>query len=152
MTAKVTITVDDAAVQALFGRLVAFGEQPVREAGADIGEYMLRSTRERADRQVSPDGVPWVELTPKYAKRKARKHPGRSMLRFNNFMLGAQLDYQVGPDFVDIGTNALYGAAHQFGRESAGIPARPWLGESDADSEELLAILRDHLDAAIAGR
>lgn len=48
---------------------------------------MLRATRERADREVSPDDVPWVELTPRYARRKARKHRVRSMLRFNNFML-----------------------------------------------------------------
>ncbi|HET8942291.1 MAG TPA: phage virion morphogenesis protein [Rudaea sp.] len=149
MTATVTITVDDAQVRALFGRLMEFGENAVVDAGRDIGEYMLRATRARADREAAPDGVPWVPLSPKYAKRKARKRPGAGMLHFDNFMLGSRLAYQTGPDFVDIGTSAKYGATQQFGRGS--IPARPWLGASDDDVHELVQILQDHLEAAVSG-
>lgn len=145
----VTIAVDDAAVRALFGRLAAFGAAPTRATLVDIGEYMLRSTRERTDREESPDGVPWVALSKKYERRKQRLRPGVRMLHFDNFMLGARLSYQVGADYVDIGTSAKYGATHQFGRD--GIPARPWLGASAADLAELRQILAAHLQAALDG-
>ncbi|HET8942292.1 MAG TPA: phage virion morphogenesis protein [Rudaea sp.] len=98
--AKITITVDDAQVQAMFARLMAFGEDAVADAGRDIGEYMLRSTRERSAREQSPDGVPWVALSPKYAARKQRKRPGVGLLHFDDFMLGARLSYQARPDFL----------------------------------------------------
>jgi phage gpG-like protein len=148
--AKITITVDDADVRAMFARLAAFGEAPVKDAGRDIGEYMLRSTRERAVQERAPDGTPWVPLSPRYARRKERLRPGRPMLVFDNFMLGARLSYDPEPTYVDIGTSAVQGASMQFGR--GGIPARPWLGASDEDLRELGEILGDHLRAAAEGR
>jgi phage virion morphogenesis protein len=167
--AKITITVDDADVRAMFARLAAFGEAPIKDAGRDIGEYMLRATRERAAQERAPDGTPWVPLSPKYAKWKAKKRPGVKMLKFDAHMLGDMFHPEVGPDYVDIGTNALYGAIHQFGgtvhhaalshirsRRTIGahdvtIPARPWLGASDEDLRELGEILGDHLRAAAEG-
>lgn len=148
--ATIKIEVDDAEVRALFGRVAAFGAGPTRETLVDIGEYMVRATRARADLEQEPDGVPWVALSPKYARRKQRLRPGVKMLKFDFHMLGDQFSYQPGPDYVDIGTNAPYGARQQFG--GGGIPARPWLGASEADLTELRAILDDHLEEALAGR
>ncbi|KAF1009067.1 MAG: hypothetical protein GAK28_00700 [Luteibacter sp.] len=81
----------------------------------DIGEYLMRATPARAARQVSPDGIPWAPLKPRYAKAKAKVRPGVAMLRFDNHMLGDQLSSQVEGDTLYHGTNAPYGALQQFG-------------------------------------
>lgn len=58
---------------------------------------------------------------------------------------------------VEIGTNVIYGAIHQFGGAAGRkdrrvtIPARPFLGVSNEDSTELLAIENDHLQRAWGG-
>ena len=82
---------------------------------ADMGEYLLRSTRERAAKQIDPDGNKWRALSPGYAKWKAKKRPGVSILKFDFHMLGDQLSYQADQDALLLGTNAPYGAIHQFG-------------------------------------
>lgn len=154
--AGVNITVDDTQVQGLFKRLVhAAGDTD--QALRDIGEYEIRATRERAAREESPDGTPWVKLSPRYAARKAKKRGGAPILKFDNHMLGDRLNYQVGDTWVEIGTNVPYGALHQFGGTSgmapgpAAVPARPWLGLSDEDTTEIRTILADHLAAAVRG-
>lgn len=103
----------------------------------DIGEYLVRSARERRTRQVDPDGNPWKALQPAYARRKAKLRPGVGMLKFDDHMLGDQFSWQLDGDAVLVGTNAIYGAVQQ--------EARPWLGLSAEDQEEILAIATDHL-------
>jgi len=160
---------------------------------ADMGEYLLRSTRERAAKEIDPDGNKWRALSPGYAKWKAKKRPGVPVLKFDFHMLGDQLSYEAGQDELLVGTNAPYGAIHQFGGTvhrpahsrklafgkdkpnrmkvfaRAGskdvdheqwatvdaydvtLPARPWLGLSQEDDTELLAIVVDHLGEALDG-
>lgn len=157
----------------------------------DIGEYLLRSTRDRAAQEISPDGQHWRALSPNYAKWKSGKRPGVPILKFDNHMTGDQLSRQVEGDTLLVGTNAPYGAAHQFGADikiparqaqvyfhhakgevsphfvnkaksnfaqSATIPAhvvtlpaRPWLGISAEDGDEIVALTRDHLLANLPG-
>jgi phage virion morphogenesis protein len=158
----------------------------------DIGEYLLRSTRDRADAQVSPTGQPWAPLSPRYARRKARKRPGLGILKWDNHMIGDQLAHQVDGTTLLLGTNAPYGAIHQFGGDidvpertrevyfrtnkdqteveplfvekkksnfaqtvtvpehTIHIPARPWLGLSDKDVQEIVQLTQDHLQAALS--
>lgn len=152
---------------------------------SDIGEYLLRSTRDRAAQELSPDGEHWRALEPNYAKWKSGKRPGVPILEFDNHMIGDQLSRQVEGDTLLVGTNAPYGAAHQFGADinipahqaevffhhakgevspqfvnkaksnfaqtvtipahTVTLPARPWLGVSDVDADEIVTLSRDHL-------
>lgn len=72
-------------------------------------------------------------------------------------ILANTIRYQVGADgnSVAIGTNRFAGeweggaAVHQFGDKKGNIPARPFLGISDADRGEVLAILDRFLEQAI---
>ena len=50
----------------------------------DIGEYLVRATRDRAATEHGPDGTPWPALSPRYAARKARERPGAPMLKFDS--------------------------------------------------------------------
>lgn len=173
--------------------------QPIAQAAAaigpsglplmlgDMGEYLLSSTRERAARQVSPDGTPWQALSPRYRRAKEKARPGLPMLKYDWHMLGDRFSWQVdeAAGALYVGTAAPYGAAQQFGhvyqraarsqelyfkmkgnavaprfvkRKKANfaqtvniaahqvtLPARPWLGLSDADEGELLRIAEKHL-------
>ncbi len=183
--ARIEITKDTA--RPALKRAIAQLEGEGRELMlADIGEYLLRSTRERGARQVDPSGAPWRPLSEDYKKWKQKKRPGVPILKFDFHMLGDQLSYQVDSDALYVGTNAPYGAVHQFGhtferkarkqelffhRDRGGevgnlfvkkrksnfaqtvdvgahqgvLPARPWLGLSDEDHDEVLAIAADYL-------
>ena len=91
-----------------------------------IGEHLVQSTRDRASREVDPSGNPWAPLSPRYKKLKDKKRPGVPKLIFSNHMLGDQLSHQVIDNDLFVGTNAKYGAIHQFGG-SVQIPARSQL-------------------------
>lgn len=191
MTARVEITANtiSPALRSAVDALQGDGRRLMLE---DIGEYMLRATRDRAARQVSPEGTPWQALSPRYKRLKDRKRPGVPMLKFDFHMLGDRLSQQVVGDTLFVGTSAKYGAIHHFGgtikrdaRESEvffkrdrdgtvgnqfvprrksnfsqrvtipaykiTMPARPWLGVSTEDEQEVLAIATDHLSGAVSG-
>ncbi len=144
-----SIELNDEGMRAAFARLQsAVGGDGLRIALGDIGEAMKTATQARAAREESPDGTPWVDLSPKYKKRKAARRPGVPKLKFDGHLLGDMFSWQRdGDDAVLVGTNAIYGATHQFGR--GGIPARPFLGLSEDDKTEILDILGDHLRTAL---
>lgn len=127
----------------------------------DIGEEMLNRTRDRFRSQTAPDGSPWAALSPDYKKHKEKNQDKILTLSGN---LRGLLNVQAGPRSVRIGTPLEYGATHQFGAKQGAfgrtrrggpipwgdIPARPFLGLSTSDEQELLDILRDHLQRALS--
>lgn len=139
------LEIDDREVLAALQRLVGASLEP---AFRDIGEYLINSTQERFERQESPDGTPWAPLSPKY---QARKRKNRDRILVLEGYLRDLLRYQAGPVQVELGTDRIQGVTHQFGRDEANIPARPFLRLSDDDRREVLAILADHLERAAAG-
>lgn len=128
----------------------------------DIGEAMLNVTRERFNSQTAPDGSTWQALSPGYTKRKPRNKD--KILTLYGHLRGT-LNYQAGPREVRIGTPLIYGATHQFGAAKGAfgrtrfgvpipwgaIPARPFLGLSSSDEQDLLDILNEHLSRAMGG-
>lgn len=114
MTARVEITHNTAspALKRALGLLQGEGRELMLE---QIGEYLMRSTRERAEQQVDPDGHRWRALSPAYKRAKNKKRPGLPILKFDFHMLGDQLSYHLDGNDLVLGTNAPYGAAHQFG-------------------------------------
>lgn len=148
--ARVTVQVDDRHLLEVLGQVDSVLQGDDRELMlADMGEYLLRSTRERAALEVTPDGEPWTPLSPRYAKRKAKTHPGRPMLVLDLHMLGDMLSYQVDGAELAVGTSAIWGATQEFGRDA--IPARPWLGLDEADSSKILSIVEKHIRAHLQG-
>jgi phage virion morphogenesis protein len=184
--AQIEITKDSAS-EGVRSAIIALEGNALELMLSDIGEYLVRATRERAKREVSPEGEPWKALSPRYKKYKDKKRPGVPKLKFDFHMLGDQFTYQVDRDELLVGTNAKYGAIHQFGgdiniparsqeaffslNKNTGVsrfakrsranfaqrvtlpaytikmPARPWLGVSTEDAEEIGAIAQDHLSA-----
>ena len=130
---------------------------------AELGEYGLRSTRARFKTQTAPDGTAWAALQPWYQKDKRRNK--NRILTLNGYLRGQMTWQLVGDRTVEIGSNLPYAAVHQFGAtikpraakvlifrghaaKSVTIPARPYLGLSDADQNELVERTLDWLRTA----
>ena len=134
----------------------------LKPALRNIGVYLAQSTKDRIAREESPDGKPFAPLNPLY--KETKKGPG--ILRGESRDLSAIVWQLAGDDTVEVGNNIIYGAIHQFGgvikaknapalifsmggqtfaRKSVTIPARPYLGLSQEDEAEVLAIVADHL-------
>ncbi len=162
--AGAVITIDDVAVINALAHVIAMAGD-TRAVTANIGEHIRATTIDRIKKQQSPDGKAFVPLHPLYAQTK--KGPG--ILRGQSGDL-AQIVYQLASDSeVEIGSNAIYAAIHQFGGtikpksaaalafsmggktfklKSVKIPARPYLGLSAADEAEILAIMSDYFAEA----
>lgn len=139
-SSPISIDHDDADVQAALKKLLEkLGNlEPVFR---DIGESLLISHRARFDRAVSPDGVPWPDLSPGYRERKKKNRD--KILVLDGWL--RQLNYAASGTELRIGTDRIYGATDQFGDPSRHIPARPFLGLDEAERNEVLAILAEWL-------
>ncbi|HAE45847.1 MAG: phage virion morphogenesis protein [Tistrella sp.] len=136
---------------------------------ANLGAALVASTKDRFLTETAPDGSAWEALNPLYAKGK--KGPG--ILREGGAMGGlmSTIVWQADGDRrLEVGTNRIYAAAHQFGAiivpktaaqlvfEMAGrlfaadivvIPARPYLGLSQEDAEDMLDLAADYVQGLL---
>lgn len=129
----------------------------LEQAGGDltasftvIGEKLLRTHKERFNQQRDPEGKPWAPLSPKYRARKKRNQDKTLVLyRY----LSGLLRYQVGAGGtrLELGTDRVYGATHQFGDPRRNITARPFLGLSDDDRRMILEVIQGHYRRALGG-
>lgn len=107
----------------------------------DLGAKMLEQNRDRLDNlKQGPDGKDWPEWSDKY---KAN-NPKGTLLEKSRQLLDS-LEIEQGPDAVSVGSDLLYAVVHLLGSEKRNIPARPFLGFSDENMEELTQIATDFL-------
>lgn len=133
----------------------------------EIGGYMIDATRQRFLRGEAPDGTRWPGKTAATLARYRRMGygaltrpligPGRRLSREihktvskQGLVMGSALIYarvmQEGAAEGEFGTNAK-GRPIPWGK----IPARVWLGVSQADEKAIVAIVEEHLDEALGG-
>lgn len=106
-----------------------------------LGDLMLAQNRRRLDTEKeSPDGEAWEPLSASYAEKKK----GGELLEESGQLLDS-LQAVAGSDGVTLGSNQLYAAVHLHGDPERGIPARPYLGFSDDDLEDLGEVAEDYL-------
>lgn len=139
----------------------------LKPALQDIGEYLQIAHEQRFVDQVSPDGTPWAALSPSYQRTKAKN---KNRILFLDGRLAKNFRYQIGDNELNFGTNVPYAAHHHFGTKPytikpkskkalafggvvvkkvnhPGLPARPFFGTNDADNEEILQLLAEHLES-----
>lgn len=80
----------------------------------NIGEYKVEATQGLFDKQQDPQGVKWAALSSRYKKKKK----GTKILTETR-RLRDSIIYAVRNGNLRIGTNVIYGAAHQFGIDKA---------------------------------
>ena len=120
-------------------RTLADGTRDTSALLPRLGEYLLSSAKGRFKSQADPGGGPWAALAP---RTLARKRKNKDKVLTLSGMLRSKLRYQlVGKNAVEVGSHFVYAATHQYGR--GGISARPFLGLSATDRQEIAAIVAD---------
>ena len=155
---KIQIDWDDRHVQAAIARLAETGHD-LTPLMRDIGEELLNSTRERFASMTAPDGSDWAKLSDVTLAKKKKNRDRILVEEGGATSLSGQLVYRAGANEVEIGSTKVYASTHQFGADkgafgtnAAGrlipwgdIPARPFLGLSNADRKAIEEIVADHL-------
>ena len=138
-------------------RLLEIGQGSRMGLAKDIGSALVTGTVLRFDEGVAPDGKPWKP------SQSEKTLIDRARLRNS-------IRYKASPDYVVVGTNVKYAAIHQFGgvitpkkakvllfsvggkkvgAKKVTIPARPFIGISEADIKEVEGIILDYLKGTL---
>ena len=156
---KATVTGD---TEILLRRLASMRTVDTKGAMRAIAEGLRTSTVERFDKSVSPDGKKWKTSI------RAGNAGGKTLLKTAN--LRTSIRSEADRTGMAVGTNSIYAATHQFGDAriikpkrkkvlkfqingkwitksmvKVRIPARPFLGISEDDEEEIREVLDDLL-------
>jgi len=135
-----TLHTDLTALSRVQSRLAGMTRADRRQLLDDAGAVLESSTRRRiqSDKR-GPDGERWPDWSEAYA---ATRHGGHSLLSSEGHLLDS-IRPDVRGDEVEVGTNLVYGAIHQFGGAEVGmaIPARPYLGVSTEDQSDILGVV-----------
>lgn len=164
------------------GALAAAGRD-LRPVFEDIGEWLVRTTKDRFRDQKDPEGAPWTPLSENYRRQKKRNKD--KILTLDGFLSGS-INFRASSEELLVGSPLEYAGIHQFGGEikrqartqvltfgvrgggfvsssraqsGAGfrqrlafigdgtttIPARPFLGVSAEDRDEIQGIVTDYL-------
>lgn len=104
--ASIAITVEDAAVRQGLQQLAAHLAD-LSPAMDEIGAAMVSSTLLRFQSGTAPGGAAWAPSA------RARKEGGQTLVESSR--LRGSITHSADADSVEIGTNVIYAAIHQFG-------------------------------------
>ena len=108
----------------------------------ELGEDLTESTKQRFVTTTAPDGTPWAKNSDVTLANKSGSRP----LTDGGFLADSIEPVLIGNDTVQIAPDKEYAAMMQFGGTKAefpdlwgDIPARPYIGFSDEDEQNILA-------------
>jgi phage virion morphogenesis protein len=134
-----------------------------RQLLKNIGAEVEAQTQERFDSQMDPEGNPWKELAQKTRDYYASKGMGGGSLLVQEGGLRDSIESQADDWSVLVGATKIYAAIHQFGGEikpkskralfvpgygmlqKVNIPARPYLGISTSNADEIMRVAAQFL-------
>lgn len=136
----IQLELDEGDLAAALGRLTG----PLLDVALrDIAEYGSNRIDDHFQEERGPDG-PWEPLKERTLKRKQRRNKLLKILREEDD-LRRSIIYQIDDGGIVWGTNRVQAASMQFGDESRGIPARPFLYFTDEELQEMGELVRDRL-------
>lgn len=107
-----------------------------------LGSELESQTRRRiAEEKTDSDGEDWDEWSEAYAARR----PKRGGLLDLDGGLVESIAFEVTGDAIVVGSNLVYALVHQDGHKDMGIPARPYLGVSEDNLEDLGQLVMDFI-------
>lgn len=117
----------------------------------ELGVELEGQTKERFDEKVGPDGSPWKAWSPRYAERQRKYNPGASILRGGGPGLYESISSRVSGGRLSIGSRLVYAGVHQEGWAAKNIPARPYLGISRENQEDLVTVMTEFVRRTSGG-
>lgn len=158
---SVTVEIIDRGLDDAIAKMQALATPDRLELMDSIGRLVQEQTRHRiATEKTAPDGSAWKP-----------NRAGTSIL-YASHRLAESIDYRASLDRVVTGSPLPYARIHQFGgvikaksgralafksggdtyfRQSVTIPARPYLGLSAANVEELESVVADFILSVLDG-
>lgn len=135
------VAVDVRGLEVLIHELGRFTRLQMDDLGEQLGAEMESQVRRRIQvEKRAPDGSPWAPWSEGYRRTR---HGGHSLMRAKGGLLDT-IQHVVSGNAVSVGSNLVYAATHQVGR--GGIPARPFLGLSAENENDLEQVAADWLD------
>lgn len=132
----------------------------------EIGEFAVASAEARYDQGIAPDGTAWLAKSINtIAAYEAGDDPVDYRPLFKTGTMRRTMAYEAGPTFMAYGSNRIQAAVMQFGAAKGAfgtasngsslpwgdIPARPFIGLSDADRTGIVDIVEEWLEASAEG-
>lgn len=132
---SLSYAIDDQAAMALFRRLE---HVDTRLMFGEIGSQLASSVAQRFKDGVDPDGNPWEP------SERAKREGGKTLV--DHEVLKSSITYNAYTDSVEVGSNMVYAAIHQFGgktgrNHATTLVARPFLGINADDEDEIEGIV-----------
>ena len=112
-----------------------------------IGRHLVASTHRRFERERAPDGTPWLKSA------RAIAEGGQTLTDTGRLRSSIAHTLTHGGRGVEVGTNVVYAAIHQFGGRAgrgrrAKIPERPYLGVDEHDRDTILRVVAQAIERA----
>ena len=159
---NIDIRLDEADHQRVVRRLMELRDagKNLKPVMTEIGGELLDTARQSFEDEAAPDGTPWtplsaVTLLEREEKGFVRDDGTAQMLQRTRHLLRSIQVSDVTNTSVAVGTNVVYAATHQFGRDAkpgrgvpfagAAIPARPFLGAGPDLTDRIVAAIQRHL-------
>lgn len=121
-----------------------------------VGETLVSGTLERFENEEDPEGKKWEPSGRAWEQglKSRRGRMGKTLQ--DSGRLRSSIDYAVTQDGVLVGSNVEYARIHQMGGKAGRgrkvtIPARPYLGISKEDREEVEALITDYMEDCFKG-
>lgn len=168
----ITIEINDAEISAALGRV----SQILSDATGmmnEIGDYLVEKTENRFKSQTAPDGTAWAPRAPSTLNRYKKAGIKFGGILHVSGQLGQSIFHEHNSTSVRIGTPEKYAGIQQLGAAQGAfgafmgkdkngrdhfhhlpwgdIPARPFIGVSDEESEGVLDIVSETLAASLQG-
>lgn len=134
------IKVDDKAVRNSILRQMRNRAKNTRPAMEIIGAKMLADTMKNFSKQSNPAGMKWQALKATTLDRRRKEGKGGKIL-MDIMTLRNSIAYKAYQKKVDLFTNLVYSAVHQYGYPKRNIPARPYMGFIDRTTASYQRIL-----------
>jgi phage virion morphogenesis protein len=127
-------------------RLALLSPARMRQLLEVVASEVESQTRRRLhEEKTDPQGNPWDEWSNDYAARRAAKG---GMLELEGYLRDS-IAYEIQGDTILVGSNLVYAAVHQFGWEKGKVPARPYLGISAENLDDLGVLIAEELGRAL---
>lgn len=153
--ADAIVTIQSDELSALCSRLNSMSLKPNDRKAllTSIGEEIITQTKDRFAEKKSPDGDSWADIAEStknyYLKKFGTKNPPNGILWRQGSLLDS-MTHEVGSWSVVVGATKVYAAVHQYGWKERNIVARPYLGLSTEDQNEIIGIINSFLEGRSA--